>query len=291
MLCLYHMADHDGKGSAAIVKRTCSKVRCMGYNYDMEVPYEEIDKHDEIVICDVSLPMEYMFELNEKKKLIWIDHHVSAITKYEEFMATGKYKAIEGLRRSGTAAIVLTWEYFRPEEPVPEVVTLLGLNDIFDLRDPRVRPFEYAVQALGVNRPEDKVWDKLLSKKLDIDMMVKNGEAILDFIKARNFRLSRGMSFEAYVDGLRCICANMARGYSEFFDSLDNIDKYDVKINFYMNKHLTWNLSFYSTKPDVDCSKLAAKFGGGGHAGAAGASSLKELPQFLLEGKMWSADL
>lgn len=291
MLCIYHMADHDGKGSAAIVKRTLPKVRCIGYNYDMEIPREEIEKHDKVIMCDISFPMEYMFELNEKTDLTWIDHHVSAIKKYDEMMAAGKYKEIKGLRKEDTAAIILTWQYFRPTEPVPEVVKLLGLNDIFDLRDKRVRPFEYAVQALGVNRPEDKVWDKLLSKKLDIDQMVKNGEAILGFIKARNYRLSRGMSFETYIDGYRCICANMARGYSEFFDSLDNIDKYDIKINFYMNKNHTWNLSFYSSKPNVDCSKVAAKFGGGGHAGASGASSLTDLPQFLKEGKTWTSDL
>jgi len=291
MLCIYHMADHDGKGSAAIVKRTLENVKCVGYNYDLQIPYEEIEKHDEIVMCDVSFPIEYMFELNEKKKLTWIDHHVSAITKYDEMMATGKYKPIEGLRRSGTAAIVLTWEYYHEKEEVPEVVKLLGLNDIFDLRDKRVRPFEYAVQAMGVNRPEDKVWDKLLSPDFDIDETVKNGEAILNFIKVRNFRLSRGMSFETHINGLRCICANMARGYSEFFDSLDNIKKYDVKITFYMNKQQKWNLSFYSSKDNVDCSKIAAEFGGGGHAGAAGASSLDELPDFLKEGIMWRADL
>jgi len=291
MLGVYHMVDHDGKGSAAIVKRMNEDVRCVGYNYDQPIPYEEIDKCDEIVICDVSFPMEYMFELNEKKKLTWIDHHVSAITKYDEFMATGKYKEIAGLRRSGTAAIMLAWEYYHEGEEAPEAVKLLGLNDIFDLRDKRVRPFEYAVQAMGVNRPEDKIWDKLLAPDFNVDEAVKNGEAILSFIKMRNFRLARGMSFETHLDGYRCICANMARGYSEFFDSLDNIRKYDVMVTFYMNKQQKWNLSFYSTKKNVDCSKLAAQFGGGGHAGAAGAPALDELPDFLKDGIMWRADL
>lgn len=291
MLCLYHIADHDGKGSAAIVKNLYPETKCVGFNYDMEIPYDELAKHQKIVICDVSLPMEYMFELNEKADLTWIDHHVSAINKYNEELEKGNHREIKGIRKIGTAAIMLTWQYFHPEEEAPEAIKLLGLNDIFDLRDKRVRPFEYAVQALGVNRPEDKVWKKLLDKNLNINELVENGNAILNWIKIRNFRLSRGLSFETEIDGMRCICANMARGYSEFFDSLDNIDKYDVMINFYMNKNHTWNLSFYSAKENVDVSKLAAKFGGGGHAGAAGASALKELPEFLQKGIAWRSDL
>ncbi len=76
-----------------------------------------------------------------------------------------------------------------------------------------------------------------------------------------------------------------AAGTFLFFDTLENINSYDVMINFYMNKKRRWNLSFYSSKPDVDVSKIAARFGGGGgHKGAAGASSfLAQLPDFIVK--------
>lgn len=50
-----------------------------------------------------------------------------------------------------------------------------------------------------------------------------------------------------------------------------------------MNKKRRWNLSFYSAKKEVDVSKIAARFGGGGHKGAAGASALAELPDFIVK--------
>jgi len=31
-----------------------------------------------------------------------------------------------------------------------------------------------------------------------------------------------------------------------------------------------WSYSVYSTKPDIDCSAFAKRYGGGGHKGAAG---------------------
>lgn len=281
MLCIYHVADHDGKGSAAIVKNLFPETELLGLNHDMEIPYDEISKHDKIVVCDIALPVDFMFELSKNIDFTWIDHHMSVIKEYDEKMATGQYQPIKGLRRIGTAAIVLTWEYFHPGEDVPEGVKLLGLNDIFDLKDPRVRPFEYAFQSMGVNRPQDQVWQKLLANTLDIDEMVEKGQAILSWIKVRNYRLVRSMAFESEYKGYKCICANMPQGYSEFFDSLENLHEYDVMINFFMNKHNTWNLSFYSDKDAVDVSAIAAEFGGGGHLHAAGASKLKELPDFL----------
>ena len=287
MLCIYHIADHDGKGSAAIVKSVYPETELMGLNHDMEIPYDEIKKHDKIVVCDISLPLDFMFELNEVADFTWIDHHISVIEQYEKAIADGNKKTLKGIRRVGTAAMVLTWEYFYPNKELPLGIKLLGLNDIFDLKDKRVRPFEYAMQALGVNRPTDKVWEELINETMDINAMVEKGKAILSYIRNRNFRLVRAQAFESQYNGLKCICANMPQGYSEFYDSLDNIKDYDMMVNFFMNKKNCWNLSFYMAKDNVDVSKIAEQFGGGGHAKAAGASSLKELPEFLRKGQMW----
>ena len=285
MLCIYHIADHDGKGSAAVVKSVYPDMELMGLNHDMEIPYDEILKHDKVVVCDISLPVDFMFELSQKIDFVWIDHHVSVIEQYEKMLAEKGCEPIKGIRKVGTAAIILTWEYFYPERPLPLGIKLLGLNDVFDLRDKRVRAFEYAMQALGVNRPTDKVWHELIEDTMDIDAMVEKGKAILSYIRNRNFRLARAEAFESEYEGLRCICANIAQGYSEFYDSLDNIKDYDMMVNFFMNKKNRWNLSFYTAKDNVDVSKIVAEFGGGGHQKAAGASSLKELPDFLKNGQ------
>lgn len=281
MLCIYHIADHDGKGSAAIVKRKFPEIELFGLNHDMEIPYDDIRRHDKIIICDIALPLDFMFELNESRDLTWIDHHASVITEYDEAMKKGNRKEIKGLRRIGTAALCLTWEYYHPGQEAPEGVKLLGLNDIFDLRDPRVRPFEYAFQSLGVNRPTDATWDSLLDGSMNIAEMVEKGEAVLSWIRTRNIRLSHSMAFDSEYMGYKCICANMPQGYSEFFDSVEGIKDYDFMCNFFMNKRGTWNLSFYTSKDNVDVSKIAATFGGGGHVRAAGASKLRKLPEFL----------
>ena len=286
MLCIYHMADHDGKGSAAIVKSVYPDVEFLAFNHDSDIPYDLIEKHDQIIICDIALPLDYMFELNKKIDLTWIDHHVSMIEAYDEKIKEGE-TPIKGIRKVGTAAIILTWQYFYPQKRVPLGIKLLGLNDVFDLSDKRVRPFEYAMQALGVNKPNEKIWGQLIRDEVEINPMVERGRAILSYIHNRNYRLVRAEAFVSEFEGYKCICANIAQGYSEFYDSLDNLDEFDIMINFFMNKKNCWNLSFYTARDDIDVSKIAAKFGGGGHAKAAGASALKELPEFLKKGQMW----
>lgn len=286
MLCIYHMVDHDGKGSAAIVRSVYPSVEFLPLNHDSEIPYEMIEKHDQIIICDIALPIDYMFDLNKTKDLTWIDHHISIINEYDEKIKTGE-KPIKGVRQVGTAAIILTWKYFYPNKKLPLGIKLLGLNDIFDLEDKRVRPFEYAMQSLGVNKPNEKIWDQLINDEMEINPMVEKGRAILSYIHNRNYRLVRAEAFVSELEGYKCICANIPQGYSEFYDSLDNLQDYDVMVNFFMNKKNAWNLSFYTAKDNIDVSKLAAKFGGGGHAKAAGASALEELPEFLRKGEMW----
>lgn len=290
MLCIYHSADHDGKGSAAIVKYVHKDCELLGFSYDQEIPYDEIDKHNDIVICDVSFPMDFMFKMHKEKNLVWIDHHASAIDAYNAYMKEhDEGLGIKGLRAVGNAAIELTWQYFIPEKPVPLGVKLLALNDLFDLRDKRVRPFEFAFLSLGVHRPYEKVWRDLFEGNIDIDLMVEKGNAILAYIKNRDYRLVRNMAFEGKYQNLRFLAANMARAGSDFFESLDNVKNYDFMVSFSLNKRCKWNLSLRTTRDDVDVSLIAQSLGGGGHKKASGVSGLDELPEWLTKNvKEWT---
>lgn len=48
------------------------------------------------------------------------------------------------------------------------------------------------------------------------------------------------------------------------------IEPYDLMITFCRRSDRKWNVSLYSTKPEIDCGAIAKTFGGGGHKGAAG---------------------
>ena len=77
--------------------------------------------------------------------------------------------------------------------------------------------------------------------------------------------------FETTLNGYKCYAVNMAlMGTDDFV--IPNVDDYDLLVSFSFDGKV-WSYSLRSEK--IDCAELAAKYGGGGHKGAAGCSSEK----------------
>ena len=106
MLCIYHIADHDGKGSGAVVKSVYPEIKLLGLNHDMEIPYDEIERHEMVVVCDFALPVDYMFELSKRKDFTWIDHHASVIEEYEKALKAGADQGAAPDRHRGDRTVV-----------------------------------------------------------------------------------------------------------------------------------------------------------------------------------------
>ena len=96
-------------------------------DYNKKFPINDINEEDMIIIVDFSIePSEMLDLLRINKNVIWIDHHITAINKYDEWMslikeATGVDR-IEGLRYNGLAGCELTWlfynGYFKDESEI-----------------------------------------------------------------------------------------------------------------------------------------------------------------------------
>jgi oligoribonuclease NrnB/cAMP/cGMP phosphodiesterase (DHH superfamily) len=95
------------------------------------------------------------------------------------------------------------------------------------------------------------------------------GITVLKYQAQVNERQCKSASFEFEIEGLRAICVNGGGFNSDVFKSVYDESKHDIMVPFQFNGKF-WVVSFYSVKKEVDCSVVARKFGGGGHAGAAG---------------------
>ena len=76
--CIYHSRDLDGWMSGAIVKLLYPDVESIGWDYGQPLP--DIDTESQVIMVDVCFPKEAMIEISQANGLIWIDHHISAIT-------------------------------------------------------------------------------------------------------------------------------------------------------------------------------------------------------------------
>jgi len=263
-LCLFHEADHDGQASAAIVKRRYPDVELIGWDYGKEVPWDKIEEADEVIMVDISFqPYDLMKKVADLAKLTWIDHHATAIKNYEENKIPGSI-----ILKDGIGACVLTWQYYFPDENVPAGVRLLGEYDVWNHLDPSCKAFEYGMRVRDTD-PKSNIWEFIFSNISNLGMIVDEGDTILLYIENTYKHLAEKYVYEKEIDGLKFLVANNPHRTSDYFDSVWDIRKYDGMMSYFWTGDC-WNVSLYTSKENIDVSKVAEKYGGGGHKKAAG---------------------
>ena len=266
----YHKIDLDGKCSGAIAALNLREHKLCPINYDQEFPFDMIKKDDVVYMLDFSLqPFSNMLKLNKLCSLVWIDHHKSAIEEYKKSGETINCKLI-----SSVAACESVWNYFKTS-PVPIGVKLLSMYDVWDKSDPRVDSFQCGVETVLELDPTKTLddWKVLLTldeNKEDFKEILANGMIIENFRKTEAEKRIKEMCWIDNIFGYKAIIANM-RGNSMTFDSIYDKEKADLMILFnYFGPTKKWTVSLYSKNPNVDCSEIAKKHGGGGHKAASG---------------------
>jgi oligoribonuclease NrnB/cAMP/cGMP phosphodiesterase (DHH superfamily) len=272
MICFYH-DDMDGFCSASLIKQAYPSTELQSINYGDPPPLERAAEHECVFIVDFTLqPHNLMFSLKEKvERLVWIDHHKSAI----EWAETSGFKTDGVTRAEGWAACELVWCYLHAD-PMPRYVQLLGSYDIWDHRDPDVVPFQYAMRAGNMDPGYDMtIWDSLRSTPSMTDYLVKAGQFILLYVENHYARVADATAFEVQFEGLRFIAANAPKANSNLFDTVFDPQRHDAMMLFYWSAD-QWVVGLYGDG-DPDLSEIAVRYGGGGHAGAAG-FECSELP-------------
>jgi len=302
---LYHM-DPDGYASGAIVATTLIRhdipeemIEFHPINYGMELP--EIDYDSDLVyMVDFSLqPDSVMKEFCDKlgERLVWIDHHDTAIAVESEYGLQG----VRGLRAvtfrdlgqvdddRKVAGCELTWRYFF-EEKIPEFLELIGEWDTWRWKDMEFShaPLMIFFLKSGDYSPKRNFnwWQTHINLALEFpesaetllhDDWLPKGSALKDYQKSQDKGLMFSKAFECKFAGLSAIVVNQI-GNSEMFQELYDPKKHDLMVGFQLIKGRYWTVSLYSATTDrIHCGELAKKLGnmgprpsGGGHAGAAG---------------------
>lgn len=280
-LVVYHKVDLDGVCSAAVVKikieEEGGKVTLYGWTYgDPVEPVIEMAKDfDKIFLVDISFPdMGVLSELNNGgHEVIWIDHHLTAINNNPGIK-------FAGIREIGTAACELTHKFLYEEKEVPLLIKYLSAYDVWN-KDryewDEVLAVQYTMRAycgLSVSKVINYLNfhkdDTSTEESLFIKSLASKGNAIIKANSVRNKSECNMYAFEAYVCGYKAICMNTTEFNSTVFDSVWDESKYDVMLPFLIKSDGVVRCSLYTTRTEINCGELAAKFGGGGHKQAAG---------------------
>jgi oligoribonuclease NrnB/cAMP/cGMP phosphodiesterase (DHH superfamily) len=298
-VCIYHRVDLDGWMSAGIVKYWFisnnknyiingthvarggfinhniwddPSITFIGYHYGDPIP--DLTGYDKVIMVDISFPVMIMNNL--MSKLVWIDHHISAIGD-NDFQ-------IKGLRNDEFAACELAWQYFFPDTNIPEIVRLLGRYDCFGHKgtDEELKVLEFQYGARARIRNYNEAYDALLATielPSRLNDVLREGIQIYRYLKVeaksiynKGFEWNVFTNIEDAQDGksnFKFICFNSERFNPVNFGIDYHADGYDGAACFWYQDS-KWQFSLYNDNGKVDVSLIAKQFGGGGHAGASG---------------------
>jgi len=289
---IYHKADFDGIFCREIAKKFLPQAVLIGWDYGDPVPIDGVMPDDvDLYMLDISVE-----GLMGHPRLVWIDHHKSAMEKY--------LISIPGYRIDGVAACRLAWQYFTlpmhsgpgtgydhlkkhnyfdRQVSEPYAVRLAGEYDIWDKRDPDAELFQHGLRSQPLT---EQTWAMMLDPKVEPSMVgtgmeITNSELIcrsllnqgrcLQFSRTEeNASIIKAAGFTYAWEGLTFLCCNHAR-YNSFLFTAGLKPEHDACFGFAWRDG-QWTVSLYHApgKEHHDLSLIASKYGGGGHRGACG---------------------
>jgi len=242
-------------------------------------------------------------------RIVWVDHHKSSIDSHPATIPGYRIDGVAACRLAwqwftrpaiddgATPRLPGKQEFIDRSVHEPLAVRLAGEYDIWDKRDERADILQFGLRSRELNGFD---WSQLLSwpaQKPTIEeleglisvghqnMLEPDGTfvgAILlgllengRILQSYQQRTDAGMMHRSFLvewEGLKFLALTTARCNSLTFASKDVPEAgHDALMGFHFNGK-TWTVSLYHSKhrTDLDLSKIAVKYGGGGHRGACG---------------------
>ena len=250
----------DGRASAAVIARKEPDAEFRPIQWGMKPPEPVVGRH--VYIVDVAFTIEDMRRIaRSASELTWLDHHATCAPMAAE-LGFGTFDNQE-------CGATLAWKHCFPNDEPPAVLPYIRDKDLWlwELPDSR------QVSAALAERYVDDDFTGLLD--IPLDRLKDEGHAALKRLHTRvNTIIRQGREIdEPYgLRGVRGLAINNVELVSEvgeriYLSEADGGLGYDIGICFGMRGDGRWVHSLRSTT--VDCERIAAARGGGGHRNAA----------------------
>ena len=281
MKCFYHN-DDDGRCAGSIVAQYENNYNKKDYfevDYIMQLPLDKIKENERVYFVDYSFKKDTVWQLEEilkkTKDIIWIDHHLSSFKLEEELPWT---KNIKGIRQDGISGAGLTYMYLHNcgFDDLPYYIQLVSDYDCWLYKyEPNTTYFKIGLGTED-NDALDDIWKILHESFVDNvclsiseGTLIEKGKIIKQYIDSENTFYREHYSYKTEIEGLKCLVVNKKSNSWVFGDK---INEYPLVMVWVFNG-VKYSYSIFSVDKNIDCSKIAEKYGGGGHYSAAGFSS------------------
>jgi hypothetical protein len=267
-ICFYHAGCPDGFGAAWSVHSAWGEdAYYMARGHEDRAPFAECE--DAVVaFVDIAPAHDELEKLAEiTAQVVILDHHVTARDRLMSDSSRVDALEAEGhvlhfdLEHSGA---VLAWRYFRPEDPLPELLQYVEDQDLWNWSLPNSHAVNAAIASYS---REFGVWDRLAQG--GIDALVQQGRPIL---RANRIEVERRLEHARPIAlGTRRIeGVNASTNRSQIGHELARRAAFGPEWGLVYRVEGTQVFATLYSIGDLDVSEIAVSFGGGGHKNAAG---------------------
>lgn len=265
IVVLYHAECNDGFGGAwAAWKKFGDSADYIPVGHESSLP--EGLKEKEVFFIDIipdGIDEEKFKEIiNENKSVVAIDHHKTNEPKMRWFK--------EYSFDNNHSGAVLAWEYFYPGKPIPKLLLFIEDGDIWKWEYPESDKF---LSVLTLYDYEFNIWDKIASdieNQQRLTEYLSKGEIISKYSQKIIDWLSRTAILVEFEDNK--IYSVNAPDFIKGRIANELAEKFPPFAIVWVQEKDMISVSLRSWKNDFDVSKIAKKYGGGGHKAAAGFS-------------------
>ena len=306
---IYHDADFDGKLSNEVCRFWLKRLQAdavvdsYGWDYGRPLPnnatWEWWAAYDLIYIVDLSVD-ELMARRELYSKIVWIDHHKSAIEKLDALkdhdpdvtLRQPGPLPLRGYRIDGVAACRLCWQWFTdggcldgrliPTKQQyidrvvkePELLRLAGEYDIWDHRDTNAKVLQFGLRACSKRELNDLVmaqFDGTPEGDGILQNVIEAGRMIKSYCDKQNDEYAASFATTRDWHGLTWCVLNIGqRGNSDLLRAALK-PEHDACIAWRHDGTQAYVSLYHAPgKEHLDLSVIAKAMGGGGHRGACG---------------------
>lgn len=259
-IVIYHKNCADGFGAA------WSAWKLLGSQAEyFPAQYGGVDfvfefKNKNIAVLDFSFTAQEIEKIESNgNKILILDHHKTAL------QIQSLPNALIDINKSGAA---LSWEYFHPHKPPPAFIKYIEDRDLWKWQLPMSEEFNLVFQM------EDKTFENysLFESVEKVNQLILDGTTILSYRNKIVEEIASRYSKAVDKDLNEFIFVNSSFYQSEIGNFLAR--KFPEKIIAIWYCNLSQGNTIVSLRSvgDLDVSKIAATYNGGGHKNAAGFS-------------------
>lgn len=257
---IYHDNCTDGS-AAAYIAWVCldGDTQFFAASRDKDPPLLNQLYNCDVYFLDFVYPRWIMEEIKKvARKIIILDHHLTAAQDMEGFEFEGKFD----MQKSGA---MLAYEYFAPVVVNKEVIERIQDRDLWTNKfedTKEIAALFFSIDPLNVNDRENlDTWSDYL--RWDVEALKKIGYGAY-LARQNTIKQTLKTAYETEIDGHKVYIANATECWGDV--AMELAEKYEFGVT-YKEKGGKYYYSLRSKKFDV--SELAKKFGGGGHKFAA----------------------